>query len=130
MPQTRCRSETREWSTWRSKTVPAPPTRLYSQCGTARQVELRTACTTRALGLKRSTPGLTSPRAPHSPPNAEFRRVCRPKHDGACPPMKGYGQALFRFQKQDFENEKALRSEEHTSELQSRPHLVCRLLLE
>src|SRR5690554_7334628 len=28
----------------------------------------------------------------------------------------------------DFENN--LRSEEHTSELQSRPHLVCRLLLE
>src|SRR3989442_9414793 len=26
--------------------------------------------------------------------------------------------------------ERALRSEEHTSELQSRPHLVCRLLLE
>src|SRR5690554_7439332 len=26
--------------------------------------------------------------------------------------------------------EKLLRSEEHTSELQSRPHLVCRLLLE
>src|SRR5690554_7313709 len=26
--------------------------------------------------------------------------------------------------------EQALRSEEHTSELQSRPHLVCRLLLE
>src|SRR5436305_8173557 len=26
--------------------------------------------------------------------------------------------------------ESALRSEEHTSELQSRPHLVCRLLLE
>src|SRR5690554_7225230 len=26
--------------------------------------------------------------------------------------------------------EAALRSEEHTSELQSRPHLVCRLLLE
>src|SRR5690554_7670866 len=40
----------------------------------------------------------------------------------------------------DFDNDKlkenlesllvALRSEEHTSELQSRPHLVCRLLLE
>src|SRR5690554_987665 len=30
-----------------------------------------------------------------------------------------------------FDNfEKAIRSEEHTSELQSRPHLVCRLLLE
>src|SRR3989442_9389850 len=27
-------------------------------------------------------------------------------------------------------SEKPLRSEEHTSELQSRPHLVCRLLLE
>src|SRR5690554_3940635 len=34
---------------------------------------------------------------------------------------------------QEFKAEKALealRSEEHTSELQSRPHLVCRLLLE
>src|SRR5690554_7296366 len=30
-----------------------------------------------------------------------------------------------RFKKEDY-----LRSEEHTSELQSRPHLVCRLLLE
>src|SRR5215813_15583252 len=28
------------------------------------------------------------------------------------------------------ERESRLRSEEHTSELQSRPHLVCRLLLE
>src|SRR3989442_10692519 len=28
------------------------------------------------------------------------------------------------------QNETVLRSEEHTSELQSRPHLVCRLLLE
>src|SRR5690554_7690907 len=27
-------------------------------------------------------------------------------------------------------DEKGFRSEEHTSELQSRPHLVCRLLLE
>src|SRR5690554_7356228 len=29
-----------------------------------------------------------------------------------------------------FSNTKGMRSEEHTSELQSRPHLVCRLLLE
>src|SRR5690554_7454915 len=29
-----------------------------------------------------------------------------------------------------FRNSKNIRSEEHTSELQSRPHLVCRLLLE
>src|SRR5690554_7256177 len=30
----------------------------------------------------------------------------------------------------DSQNPKTFRSEEHTSELQSRPHLVCRLLLE
>src|SRR5690554_7037034 len=29
-----------------------------------------------------------------------------------------------------FAEERTIRSEEHTSELQSRPHLVCRLLLE
>src|SRR5690554_7460806 len=32
--------------------------------------------------------------------------------------------------KYDTEKEISVRSEEHTSELQSRPHLVCRLLLE
>src|SRR5690554_3321494 len=31
---------------------------------------------------------------------------------------------------EDFKNKNIDRSEEHTSELQSRPHLVCRLLLE
>src|SRR3989442_9044099 len=35
------------------------------------------------------------------------------------------GQGLYRLG-----NYKESRSEEHTSELQSRPHLVCRLLLE
>src|SRR3989442_2518083 len=30
----------------------------------------------------------------------------------------------------DFTKKNEMRSEEHTSELQSRPHLVCRLLLE
>src|SRR3984885_8526155 len=35
-----------------------------------------------------------------------------------------------RFWDLDFQQRSALRSEEHTSELQSRPHLVCRLLLE
>src|SRR2546422_9175309 len=37
--------------------------------------------------------------------------------------------ALQRWLKQKFES-KSTRSEEHTSELQSRLHLVCRLLLE
>src|SRR3989442_4815548 len=36
--------------------------------------------------------------------------------------VPGYGAAVKRRDE--------LRSEEHTSELQSRPHLVCRLLLE
>src|SRR5690554_7176987 len=41
-------------------------------------------------------------------------------------PFPRYGQALNYYLKaQEFN-----RSEEHTSELQSRPHLVCRLLLE
>src|SRR3989442_15594616 len=34
------------------------------------------------------------------------------------------------FQSQQSKESKWIRSEEHTSELQSRPHLVCRLLLE
>src|SRR3989442_3762712 len=56
----------------------------------------------------------------------DSRDVARPsRSDGprharyaaACPPEIGMKDILFR-------------SEEHTSELQSRPHLVCRLLLE
>src|SRR5690554_1613652 len=47
----------------------------------------------------------------------------------------GYAQAKENMctlseQIMKLRGEKALRSEEHTSELQSRPHLVCRLLLE
>src|SRR5690554_7128108 len=39
-------------------------------------------------------------------------------------------QAQASLSKLELESEKEIRSEEHTSELQSRPHLVCRLLLE
>src|SRR3989442_10667669 len=38
-------------------------------------------------------------------------------------------QTIKRDVRQD-EDQDPIRSEEHTSELQSRPHLVCRLLLE
>src|SRR5690554_7302253 len=38
--------------------------------------------------------------------------------------LKKYFNAIMKFE------EDLIRSEEHTSELQSRPHLVCRLLLE
>src|SRR3989442_11150134 len=39
-------------------------------------------------------------------------------HHAVKPLLRGFGEQLFGD-----------RSEEHTSELQSRPHLVCRLLL-
>src|SRR5258708_8309020 len=42
----------------------------------------------------------------------------------------GLRQALFGFGLQYFGHEFRSRSEEHTSELQSPDHLVCRLLLE
>src|SRR3989442_16011559 len=38
--------------------------------------------------------------------------------------------AVPGFHVQHPQGRKVIRSEEHTSELQSRPHLVCRLLLE
>src|SRR5436305_3481123 len=39
-------------------------------------------------------------------------------------------EAFNRIELAKVRNERMQRSEEHTSELQSRPHLVCRLLLE
>src|SRR5690554_7325130 len=53
------------------------------------------------------------------------------------PEYRGYGlakeikQQAFQLSRKKYPNAKifGLRSEEHTSELQSRPHLVCRLLL-
>src|SRR5690554_6999493 len=41
------------------------------------------------------------------------------------PEIKSYDEQLIT----DFDFATEVRSEEHTSELQSRPHLVCRLLL-
>src|SRR3989442_6213683 len=47
--------------------------------------------------------------------------------DGALStPGLRIGYLAFQTEKEPF----SVRSEEHTSELQSRPHLVCRLLLE
>src|SRR5207244_12402311 len=51
---------------------------------------------------------------------------CRPERDsgrGACPPRRPAGRRGGHAPR-------PLRSEEHTSELQSPDHLVCRLLLE
>src|SRR6266498_1661428 len=46
------------------------------------------------------------------------------------PPTRGTGPALSARAQPPQRCRSARRSEEHTSELQSRPHLVCRLLLE
>src|SRR5690606_42002954 len=57
---------------------------------------------------------LTAPRIIHTPPGAVN-----------CPPLRGLSQALWGTKPV-----RGVRSEEHTSELQSRENLVCRLLLE
>src|SRR5438067_8321572 len=65
-----------------------------------------------------------------SPGNYEIQNYARyVRHFGAKTPT---GQALFwdRFDKDTWASSRRSRSEEHTSELQSRFDLVCRLLLE
>src|SRR5690606_39613401 len=54
-------------------------------------------------------------------PHGQHRRVVRKFHQLTGDPLTGPGPGLM---------EDDLRSEEHTSELQSRENLVCRLLLE
>src|SRR3989442_11593709 len=48
------------------------------------------------------------------------------RHSSQALPLPASGRAVVV----ELEKSVAHRSEEHTSELQSRPHLVCRLLLE
>src|SRR2546422_10157618 len=51
------------------------------------------------------------------------------RHDNQRPPLGG-GQQNLQPEVSDYRDRRPKRSEEHTSELQSRLHLVCRLLLE
>src|SRR5690554_7019015 len=61
----------------------------------------------------------------NSRPRCTAARTCA----GAVPPM--WSRALTEPSSVNTSNTScSIRSEEHTSELQSRPHLVCRLLLE
>src|SRR5690554_7348769 len=68
---------------------------------------------------------LKSRRSPLKPsyfqPLSQLELVANHKHKGTLDYIRD-AKILFPY--------KTLRSEEHTSELQSRPHLVCRLLLE
>src|SRR3989442_8463623 len=73
-------------------------------------------------------PVATSTRAtPFEPARATNRSVPRKAMADGWGPTKRDGRTLGRS---DRSITAMLRSEEHTSELQSRPHLVCRLLLE
>src|SRR5690625_7080913 len=67
------------------------------------------------LSLLASKPAATLPNGHCGP--ARGRRIPGPRSRGVVPPINAPGA-------------KTARSEEHTSELQSRGHLVCRLLLE
>src|SRR3989442_15884956 len=55
------------------------------------------------------------------------RRVTFPRSHGGPVPRMSHRRVLFD---EGWSDVPVFRSEEHTSELQSRPHLVCRLLLE
>src|SRR3712207_8017415 len=57
-------------------------------------------------------------------------QVARPAIDAVSRYMNRGGANLHGAFPTSVETEKILRSEEHTSELQSRQYLVCRLLLE
>src|SRR5690554_7238058 len=81
------------------------------------------------------------PRSTLFPYTTLFRSDLHACRDDPCPhggEDRGVGEGLVGDQgdrcgallPQPFGQVAAARSEEHTSELQSRPHLVCRLLLE
>src|SRR3712207_7212277 len=69
------------------------------------------------------------PAAPPSPGPLPRLRVRPPRHAGAVPGVRGRAEGSHRVIRRLFTVLSA-RSEEHTSELQSRQYLVCRLLLE
>src|SRR3712207_7210342 len=67
-------------------------------------------------GLRASFHALPADVGPHAPPRWPSRNVL--------------GQAAGQQSRSTARPRKSMRSEEHTSELQSRQYLVCRLLLE
>src|SRR5205814_10183479 len=69
---------------------------------------------------RRSSPPAPAPRS----------RPCRPTAARGCACATGYGPRGHRWPRCRRGGRRHKRSEEHTSELQSLRHLVCRLLLE
>src|SRR3712207_8755495 len=71
----------------------------------------------------------TAPLERQDRPSAAARGVRRPGRPQLDPPRAGRGQ-VRQAERDPGDADPAGRSEEHTSELQSRQYLVCRLLLE
>src|SRR3712207_7606868 len=81
--------------------------------------------TTLFRSVVHAAPGPT----PTSTPAAPVRMRCRPVWYDAQPPATT-GTPTSRMNSLRLSGSDVCRSEEHTSELQSRQYLVCRLLLE
>src|SRR2546429_3522348 len=74
-----------------------------------------------------------APRPPEGEPHPPMPRPAPPPHVACSSPCLGSGVVVRQVPTRPVirsRSQKATRSEEHTSELQSRLHLVCRLLLE
>src|SRR3712207_7971105 len=77
------------------------------------------------------------PRSTLFPYTTLFRSVCQPRGPprvggvrGCLPPTPARATGWVEAALRAYRPEEGCRSEEHTSELQSRQYLVCRLLLE
>src|SRR3989442_2712200 len=69
-------------------------------------------------------------RSPRAPPDGWSAAKCQPAEHERQRGRRDAKQMLNQQDAAQIVADQPQRSEEHTSELQSRPHLVCRLLLE
>src|SRR3989442_4418227 len=92
----------------------------------------RVHCATRSTAWRRSGPFLTEANMASAYQKRHCMRKCADGAPRPLPPRRRHGMAGDAFALADDAQllVQEARSEEHTSELQSRPHLVCRLLLE
>src|ERR1035437_9818065 len=90
------------------------------------QFKLKTSSRTGGLKLSTSSPASRQARA--SRRTAPLRPSIHPPRSSGNPPIFGFRAARTRVDSNMLPLDP--RSEEHTSELQSRQYLVCRLLLE
>src|SRR5690554_7737946 len=100
-----------------------------SEFCTAHQLDIKTLVAIPAIGR--------ASQAPHPKYNAENFIYNQKTDTYTCPEghkltsnQSHYKTRNYTFKQYKTKACKGCRSEEHTSELQSRPHLVCRLLLE